>query len=91
MRTCVSKQMTDNMFGDIWHMPASYIFEQRGSNLNKMRATCQRISPIPSMSDLAFAEQLVGHYGAYTNDQPCKIDESLISDIHWILGYKTHS
>lgn len=39
---------------------------------------------ILSMSDLAFAEQLVGHYEAYTNDQPCKIDESLISDIHRI-------
>lgn len=37
------------------------------------------------MKDLAFTEQLAGHYGAYTNDQPCKIDESLISDIHWIL------
>lgn len=79
------------MFADIWHMPALYIFEQRGSDLNKMRATCQRISPILAMRDLDFTEQLVGYYGAHTNDQPCKIDESLISDIHWILGSKMYS
>lgn len=85
------KQMTENMFGDIWPMSAMYIFEQRCSNLNKMRAACQRISLIPPMRDLAFTEQLVGHYGAHANDQPCKIDESLISDIHWILGYKMYS
>lgn len=91
MRLCVSKQTTENMFADIWHMPALYIFEQRGSDLNKMRAACQRISPILSMRDLDFTEQLVGYYGAHANDQPCKIDESLISDIHWILGSKMYS
>lgn len=46
---------------------------------------------ILSMRDLAFTEQLLGHYGAYTNDQPCKIDESLISDVHWILGSEMYS
>lgn len=70
MRMCIRKQRTENTFGDIWHMSAMYIFEQRGSNLNKMRAACQRISLIPSMRDLAFTEQLVGHYGAHANDQP---------------------
>lgn len=72
-------------------MSALHIFEQRGFYLNKTKATRQRVPLIPSMRDLAFTEQLVGHYGAYTNDQPCKIDESLISDIHWVLGYETHS
>lgn len=37
---------------------------------------------------LALAEQLVSYYGAHANDQPCKIDESLIFDVHWILGYE---
>lgn len=44
---------------------------------------------ILSVRDLAFMEQLAGHYGAYTNDHPCNIDESLISDVQWIfLSYE---
>lgn len=46
---------------------------------------------IPSMRDQAFTEHLVGHYEAYANDQPCKIDESFLSDIHWILDYEMYS
>ncbi len=43
---------------------------------------------ILSLRDLAFPEQLVGHYGGYTNDQTCNIDEALISDTYWISGYQ---
>lgn len=67
------------MFGDIWRVSALYIFEQRGSNLSKMRATCRQTRRFPSLRDLALGEQLVGRYEARANDQPCKIDESLIS------------
>lgn len=42
---------------------------------------------ILSMRDLAFREQLAGHYEAYTNEQACKIDESLILGNHWMSGY----
>lgn len=58
---CISKQITGNMFGDIQHVPALYMFEQRGSNLYKTRATCQQIPANVSVRELAFREQLVGH------------------------------
>lgn len=41
MRMCISKQITDDTFEGIWHLTELYIFEQRGSNLSKMRAACQ--------------------------------------------------
>lgn len=36
-------------------------------------------------------EQLVGYYGAPTNDRPCKIERPLIFDVHWISGHEMWS
>lgn len=69
-------------------MSSLYIFEQRNSNLSKNEGNLSANTLILSMRDLAFTEQLAGHYGVYTNDQLCTIDESLISHIYWILVYE---